>query len=170
MDRLVKAKLALSLAMLGALSACDGLSGSPYEIRMEMRGVEGSWLSAEEKAALESELLAEWGEAAQCVEPPLFGDWKSIVQDVAEMGADRGCEIEVTDDGDNSYAQVLLCTGDGDGGFVSDGTELTATTTASREGDTLQFETRYSLSHKEIGGDMTYILAGTGSRVEVCGT
>ena len=122
---------------------------------MEMQGVEGAWLSAEDKAALQSEFLAEWAEGPQCVESPLFGDWKSIVQQFAEMGADQGCEIEVTDDGETSFGQILRCTGDGDRGSVSDGTGLMATTTASLDGDILKFETRYSMRDEEIGGDFT---------------
>ena len=165
----MKGRVALSLTCLAALGGCDALSGSPYEIEMEIRDLDGPWMTDEEAGAMEAEFLAEWAEGPQCVEPSLFGGWKSIVTKIAVMGASAGCSTEVTRDDETGFGQILRCEGKGQSDFVSDGTNLTATTGASLDGDTIIFETRYAFGHETEPGGFAYTLAGTGRRVEACG-
>ena len=162
-------RVALSLASLAALGACDGLSGPNYEISMEMRDLDGVWLSGEEKAAMEAEFLAEWADGPQCVGAGALGNWESVVDKVSQMGADKGCETEITQQDENSFTKVMRCIGESDGDLVSDGSQMVATTTASTEGETLRFETRFEIGHQQEEGSIAYTLAGTGRRVESCG-
>ncbi|QZD89126.1 hypothetical protein K3148_09785 [Qipengyuania aurantiaca] len=166
----MKTRIALSLTCLAALGACDAVSGPKYEISMEMRDLAGPWLSDEEKRAMEAEFLAEWAGGPQCVGAQTFGDWKSIVEEVSAMGADKGCESEITQQDETGFTRVMRCTGKGEGDFVSDGSQLVATTTAYVDGDNFRFETRFDFGHEEIPGSFAYTLAGTGRRVETCST
>ena len=162
-------RVALSLASLAALGACDGLSGPNYEISMEMRDLDGAWLSGEEKAAMEAEFLAEWADGPQCVGAGALGNWESVVDKVSQMGGDEGCRTDIVRQDETSFTKVMRCTGASDGDLVSDGSQMVATTTASTEGETLRFETRFEIGHQQEEGSIAYTLAGTGRRVESCG-